>query len=97
MNELKSAPVQNNEDAGRFEAQVGDEIAFLAYRRTPETLHLVHTVVPTALEGQGLGSALARSALDFARGAKLQVVPSCGFVSGFIRRRSEYADLVQQK
>lgn len=97
MHDLKSVPVQNNEDAGRFETQIGDEMAFLDYRRTPRTLHLVHTEVPTALEGQGLGSALARSALDFARAAKLQVVPSCAFVAGFIRRHSEYADLVRQK
>jgi predicted GNAT family acetyltransferase len=52
------------------------------------------TEVPEALEGQGIGSALARGALDDVRAQGLQVIPLCPFVAAFIRRHPEYLDLV---
>lgn len=56
-----------------------------------------HTEVPTALEGLGVGSALVRAALDFARARGLIVRPSCPFVRSYIERHpDEYGDLVPE-
>jgi len=55
---------------------------------------LYHTEVDPAFEGEGLGSALVKGALDDIRARGLEVVPLCGFVRAYIARHPEYADLV---
>ena len=86
--------VENNEAAGRFEAVVGGQLAVAAYEREGETIIFTHTVVPRALKAQGIGNALARTALDEARARHLAVIPRCPFIASFIRRHQEYAELV---
>jgi len=58
---------------------------------------LVHTEVPESAEGKGVGSALARAALDHARREDLSVVPRCPFMASYIRRHPEYGDLVEAR
>ena len=53
-----------------------------------------HTEVDEGHEGEGYGSTLARGALDDARAQGIAVVPLCPFISGWIDRHDEYADLV---
>jgi len=57
-------------------------------------VNFIHTEVPAGLEGHGVGSLLARTALDDARARQLRVVPSCPFVRGYIRRHPEHRGLV---
>ena len=59
-------------------------------------LTLVHTEVDLACEGQGVGGALARTALDAARSAGERVRAYCPFVAGWVRRHPEYANLLTQ-
>nr|WP_277602172.1 GNAT family N-acetyltransferase [Georgenia faecalis] len=87
--------ISDNTEAGRFEASVdGDVVGQLTYRRNPDVLVLTHTVVEPAAEGKGVGSALARAALDAARSEGLPVMPVCTFVEAWIERHPDYADLV---
>jgi predicted GNAT family acetyltransferase len=80
----------------RYEARVPGvaDAAAAHYRLRDGTIVFTHTEVPPALEGHGVGSALARFALDDARRRGLAVVPRCPFVAAFIRRHPEYRDLV---
>jgi predicted GNAT family acetyltransferase len=55
---------------------------------------LVHTEVPEALSGRGIGSAIARAVLDDARAHGRRVVPECKFIASYISRHPEYAGLV---
>jgi len=89
------AEVSNNQAESRFEALVAGKIAFLTYRQSPGALVFAHTEVPAELAGHGLGSKLARAALEFARGQHLLVTPLCPFVIDYIRRHPEYIDLVR--
>ena len=86
--------VIKNSAAHQFEVTGSDGRATLTYRENSDHITLVHTEVAEELEGKGYGSLLARSALDYARANNLRVIPSCPFVSQFIRRHPEYADLV---
>ncbi len=86
--------VTHNSSARRFEAQAGDSLALLDYDRANGTMTLVHTEVPPALEGQGIGGKLAKAALDYAQDQGLKVIPQCPFVRGYIDRHQEYAFLV---
>lgn len=91
---LEAVNITNNEEAQQFEAQVDNLRALLTYRRFPGRIVLNHTEVPQRLEGKGIAAKLARTALDFARANHLRVVPLCRYVSLFIRKHTEYHDLV---
>ena len=94
MEFLNDVTVVNNEEAHRFEARLGNEMALISYRRTGDRIAFRHAEVPVAFEGKGVAGKLARAALDFARANKLQVVPVCPFVASYIRKHAEYQDLL---
>ena len=89
-----TANVTRNASRHRFETETDGQTAVLAYSQTGDRLALTHTEVPHPLSGKGVGSALVRFALDYAREHNLRVVPDCPFVARFIERHREYADLV---
>ena len=81
----------------RFEAHIDGELAgFAEYLVAGKRFVFTHTEVDGAFEGQGVGGALARFALDDVRdrGEDLEVVPVCPFIAGWIMRHPEYAPLV---
>ena len=88
--------ILDNTARHRFEAAVGDHVAVVGYARHGDAIIFTHTEVPDALRGQGVGDALARAALDSARARKLRVVPLCPFIGAFIRRHTEYQDLLEK-
>ena len=93
----ESPTVVHNATSRQFEirADTGDA-AVLTYVKRGDTLDLMHTRVPRELEGQGYGGALAKAALDYARAHGFRIIPTCPFVSAYLRRHKEYADLVQR-
>jgi predicted GNAT family acetyltransferase len=88
--------VVNNEAARRFEARLGDAVAFTEYRLRDGTIILPHTEVPEAFAGRGVGGQLARAALSYAREQGLEVIPTCPFIAGFITKHPEWHDIVQE-
>jgi predicted GNAT family acetyltransferase len=81
----------------RYEARIGDGLAgYAAYLRTPQLIAFVHTEVDDAYGGRGVGSALARTALDEARAQGLRVVAVCPFIAGWIDRHPAYQDLLYE-
>ncbi|HMF22498.1 MAG TPA: GNAT family N-acetyltransferase [Pseudolabrys sp.] len=87
--------VRDNTERQRFELDADGQIAYSNYRRADGVLTILHTEVPKALEGRGIGSALARGLLDIARSQGVKVHPLCPFLGGYIDRHPEYADLRQ--
>jgi predicted GNAT family acetyltransferase len=89
------ARVEKNAAAGQYEMQVDGETALVQYRdEGPGTVRLIHTEVPQALEGRGIGSSLARGVLEAVRAEGRTVVPQCAFIANYIGRHPEYQDLV---
>ena len=90
--------VADNLDTGRFEAHADGQFAGAAYYRMEgEAIAFTHTEVEDAFEGQGIGSRLAAGALDAARERRLDVLPYCPFIRGYIERHPEYRDLVSER
>jgi uncharacterized protein len=89
-----SAAVTDNPAEQRFELRVGDHVAVVSYRLAPGVITFTHAEVPAALSGQGVGSSLARGALEQARARGLKVVPQCPFIAAFIAKNADFADLV---
>lgn len=87
--------VVRNEARQRFEIQLDDgAVAFADYRLMAGKVMFPHTVVPPHHEGQGIGSALAKASLDWARSEGLRVIPACSFYANYMRRHPEFQDLL---
>jgi len=92
---MSDIEVLDNSAELRYEALAdGRLVGEIRYRREPGAVVLVHTDVAPSAEGQHVGSRLVEGALDDIRARGLRVVPFCPFVSAYIRRHPEYADLV---
>ena len=78
--------LRDNRDANRFEAIVDGQTAFVQYERRPPAIVLVHTEVPEALRGSGLGSEVVRFALQSARAEGLSIVAKCPFVREYLKK-----------
>jgi hypothetical protein len=87
--------VRDNTERHRFELEADGHVAFSNYKRDGNVLTILHTEVPKALEGRGVGSTLIRGALDIARSQGVKVVTLCPFAKSYVERHPEYADLVQ--
>ena len=86
--------VTENMAEQRFEAHIGAHLAVAEYRRDGDTITFTHTGVPEEIEGRGVASALAHTALEQARAQGLTVIPQCPFFATYIRRHPEYANLL---
>lgn len=89
-----SPTIVDRTDLNRYELAVDDDVAFLAYRRKPDHVLLVHTEVPEVFRGRGFGGLLAKYALDEARRDGVGVIVKCPFVTAWLRRHREYDDIV---
>lgn len=89
-----ASAVRNNPELHRFELDANGGTATAYYQVSPGTITFTHTEVPQELSGQGIGSALARGALDAARAQGLKVVAKCPFIGAYIARHPEYGDLL---
>jgi predicted GNAT family acetyltransferase len=84
-----------NDQLLRFEHAADGEVAFLDYKLEGDRLTLVHTEVPEALEGRGLGGVLVKAALSYAQENDLTVIPVCSFVRSYLKRHPEAANGVR--
>ncbi|MEL6589273.1 MAG: GNAT family N-acetyltransferase [Bacteroidota bacterium] len=82
---------QNTQD-NRFEAEVEGKLAKVEYMDRPDKIVFTHTEVPVGLEGKGVGSALAKHVLDYAKEQGKKVLPLCPFIKAYIQRHPEYKD-----
>jgi predicted GNAT family acetyltransferase len=82
--------VIHESDRHRFVAQTDAGEAELTYRLTDDgVIVFTHTGVPEAAEGEGVGSALVRAGLAFARDEGHTVMPLCPFVKAYMQRHPE--------
>ena len=82
-------------DLRRYEATSDGELAgFVDYRLAGTRRILLHTEVPPAFGGRGIGAALARHILEEARSAGAWVTVKCPFIQAYLVRHPEYADIV---
>jgi len=87
--------VTDNTEKHRFELAVDGHIAATYYKIAEGVITFIHTEVPPALGGKGIGSKLIRGALDQVREDGLKVIPQCPFVKAFIEKHPDYQDLLK--
>lgn len=88
--------VRDNPSANRYEARIDGELAgYAAYEVYDDLIVFTHTLVEDGYEGNGVGSALARAALDDVRDEdSRRVVPKCSFIKSWIDKHPDYRDLL---
>lgn len=93
---MSDTVVTHAPDQTRYEARIDDELAgFAEYILADGLIVFTHTEVDPRFEGQGVGSSLARFALDDVRDAgERKVLPMCPFIKGWIARHREYVPVV---
>jgi len=96
MSDPAAVTVQDNPEKDRYEAvdESGVVAGFAAYRKQNGSVVFTHTEVDDAFEGRGVGSTLAREALDDVRGSGVKVVAQCPFIKSYIDRHPDYQDLL---
>ena len=72
----------------------GRHAGLAAFEERPGVVVFTHTEIDDAFEGKGLGSQLARAALDDVRARGLKVLPHCPFIRSWIERHPDYQDLL---
>ena len=86
--------VIDNAAEKRFETIVSGRTAYLEYISAGQNIVLAHTEVPVELEGQGVGSRLAKHVLETLKNNDQKAIVTCPFVIGYIKRHQEYLDVV---
>jgi len=84
--------IVHNEAQKRFELNIDGELALVDYIKSSQRIIFTHTEVPVALEGQGIGSKLAKHVLQFSKDNDLKVQPMCPFIRGYIQKHPEWQD-----
>lgn len=93
-----SFPIHHHPEDQEFTATVDGHEAELAYSQlTSKLIDFTHTYVDEELRGKGVGEAMARKALDYAREQGMRVRTSCKFMASFVKRTPEYQDLLAEK
>lgn len=95
MTELAEVTIQDNPERLRYEASTesGVVAGFAEYEDVLGVRVFTHTEVDDAFEGHGVGSALARGALDDVRERGMRIRPECPFIRSYMERHPEYDDL----
>jgi predicted GNAT family acetyltransferase len=88
------APVVDDAAGSRFVIREGNAVAELIYARQGDRLILVHTGVPEAWGGRGIGGRLVRAALNGAKAEGLTVVPWCPYARHWLHEHPDDAATV---
>lgn len=89
-----SVDINHNTDKNCFETTIDGHTGFISYQDQGDSIIYDHTIVPSELGGKGVGSALVKHALNYARNENKKVIPQCSFVASYINKHPEYQDLL---
>lgn len=79
--------VQHDPSRSRFVVALPDGDAELLYAMFgDDVINLEHTEVPASGKGQGVGDALVRAALAYAKERGFRVMATCPYVQAWLRR-----------
>lgn len=83
---------------GAFVIRRGDEVlAQMSYSRAGATMAIIdHTDVDERLRGTGAGARLVKSAVEWARAEKVQLVALCPFAKSVFDKTPDYGDVLKK-
>ena len=88
------AALRDNAAEGRFEMDEQGLTSWADYRLQGERLFIDHVEAPPALRGTGASGRLMAAVAAEARSRGLRITPICGYAAAWLRRSTEFSDLV---
>ena len=82
--------INHDESRQEFYVELEGHRAHVAYQIHDEGLDIRHTIVPEAIGGRGIASALVKAAYDYARCKGLKAVATCSYAVIWLQRHPEY-------
>lgn len=86
--------VTYNEAAKRYEMRFGHLVVYANVRKDKNTLYIDYVFAPQELRGKGAAGEFMRKLMDVVRAEELKAMPICGYAASWLRRHSEYQDLI---
>ena len=83
-----------NSQKSRFESEQNGEIAVADFALSPGVITVTHVIVPPALRGGGVASALAAHVVEHVRRENLKIKPQCSFMASWMQKHPETRDLI---
>lgn len=77
-------------EKNEFSITVNGFRAHVSYNADSKSLDIRHTIVPKEIGGQGIASALVKTAYDYALNNGLTPVATCSYAATWLKRHPEY-------
>ncbi len=87
-------PVTYNVAEKRYEMPFDHLMVYANVRKDTKTLYIDYVFAPPELRGKGAAGQFMMKLMDVVRTEELKVVPICGYAASWLRRHSDYHDLV---
>lgn len=91
---FEDIPLNNNELSRQFELVIDQVKAKIEYDLQKDRIFLLHTEVPQALAGRGVGNAIVEKALQYIDANNLKLVPLCPFVASYLKKHPDWKRLL---
>lgn len=86
--------ITHNAEQHQFEWVEDGTLCVLVYTLEADVMTISYTGVPEVVGGRGIAAELTQFALGTARAKGWKVRPVCSYAAAYVRRHSEYQELV---
>lgn len=86
--------VINNPSESRYELVEDGHMAYADYHVNGKTLSINYVFAPPELRGSGTAGRLMNGLMEDVKAQGLKVRPICGYASSWLKRHSEFSDVV---
>lgn len=83
-----------NEDEQRYEMAVDEHIVYANIRHIDDVVYIDHVFAPPALRGKGAAGKFMTALMERLRADGLKAKPICGYAASWLRRHSEFHDIL---
>ena len=80
----------NDSKNNKFILPVEGHEAFIDYSIKDGHMRLVHTEVPAALRGKGVGKKLVKAVFEYIKENKIEATAHCGYIKAFKKKNPEW-------
>lgn len=85
-----------NDLLDRYEQPVEGLVVYAKVRRENGVLYIDYVQADTPLRGSGAASRFMKGLMEIVRADEVKVKPICNYAAEWLRRHSEYADLLAE-